>query len=133
MAVGAGSREDVSAAIIALEQTALDRWCTGDPTGFLEISAPDVVYFDPFLARRVDGLKALTAYYDSLRGTISASRWEIVDPRVQVEGDVAVLTFNFVSWGDSGDAMHWHCTEVYERLDGAWRIIQTHWSVAPKG
>jgi ketosteroid isomerase-like protein len=133
MAARADSREEVSAAIIALEQAALGRWCTGDPSGFLEISAPDVVYFDSFLARRVDGLEALSAYYDSLRGTISASRWEIVDPHVQAEGDVAVLTFNFVSWGGSEDAMRWHCTEVYRHLDGAWRIIQTHWSVAPKG
>jgi hypothetical protein len=86
-----------------------------------------------FLARRVDGLEALTAYYDDLRGTVSASRWEIVDPYVHTEGDVAVLTFNFVSWGGSEDAMHWHCTEVYRHLDDEWRIIQTHWSVAPKG
>jgi ketosteroid isomerase-like protein len=120
------------AAILALEQAALDRWCAGDPSGFLEISAADVVYFDPFRAQRIDGLEALTTYYESLRGTISAARWEIVDPLVQVEGDVAVLTFRFMSWGGSGDAMHWHCTEVYRRDAGEWRIIQTHWSAAPR-
>jgi hypothetical protein len=43
------------------------RWCKGDPDGFLEISAPNVVYFDPFLERRIDGLDALTRYYDALR------------------------------------------------------------------
>lgn len=30
--------------IIQLERQALKRWCEGDPSGFLEISAPDVVY-----------------------------------------------------------------------------------------
>ena len=33
--------------IIEMERTALDRWGQGDPTGFLEISATDVSYFDP--------------------------------------------------------------------------------------
>lgn len=34
--------------IIDMENSALDRWGKGDPDGFLEISAGDVVYFDPF-------------------------------------------------------------------------------------
>src|SRR6266536_4718119 len=66
--------------IIHLEKRALERWCRGDPSGFLEISASDVVYFDPFLDRRLDGLSALTAYYESLRGKISASRFEVLRP-----------------------------------------------------
>ena len=43
--------------IIAMEEAALDRWGKGDPSGFLEISAPDVVYFDPFIEHRLDGLE----------------------------------------------------------------------------
>jgi len=68
--------------IIQLEKCALERWCRGDPSGFLEISAPDVVYFDPFLERRLDGLPALTGYYESLRGKVSASHFELLHPRV---------------------------------------------------
>ena len=41
----------IQSTILGLEKAALDRWCKGDPTGFLEISAPDVVYFDPFLEK----------------------------------------------------------------------------------
>jgi ketosteroid isomerase-like protein len=115
-------------AVVALERTALERWCRGDPSGFLEISAEDVVYFDPFLERRLDGLAALTAYYEGIRGKVSAARFELIDPRVQAHGDVAVLTFNFVSYGGTDDAFRWNCTEVYRRDDAAWRIIQTHWS-----
>ena len=51
--------DDPSETIIAMERAALDRWGRGDPTGFLEISAPDVVYFDPSLERRIDGREAL--------------------------------------------------------------------------
>lgn len=34
--------------IIDLEKKALERWNNGDPGGYLDASAPDVVYFDPF-------------------------------------------------------------------------------------
>ncbi len=52
---------DPTEELIALERRALERWCRGDPSGFLEIAAPDIVYFDPFVERRIDGLPALTA------------------------------------------------------------------------
>lgn len=119
---------DIGSTLIDLEQRALERWCRGDPSGFLEISAPDVVYFDPFLERRLDGLEALTAYYENLRGKISATRHEMLHPLVQVVGDAAVLTFNFHSWGGNEDQYRWNCTEVYRREGERWRIIQTHWS-----
>jgi len=114
--------------IIAMEEAALARWCRGDPSGFLELSAPDVVYFDPFQERRVDGLAALSALYESLRGTISAERYELLRPLVQRAGDAAVLTFQFASYGSQ--ALRWNCTEVYRRDPAGWRIIQTHWSFA---
>jgi uncharacterized protein (TIGR02246 family) len=132
LAPGAGDAQ-AAAEIIALERAALDRWANGDPSGFLEISAPDVVYFDPFLARRLDGLDALAAHYEPLRGTIHISRYEMDNAKVQVAGDAAVLTFNFVSYGDSETPSRWNCTEVYRRSGGAWQIMQTHWSFTSAG
>jgi ketosteroid isomerase-like protein len=115
--------------IIALERAALARWLNGDPSGFLEICAEDVVYFDPMLTARMDGLEALTAYYEAIRGKIFASRFEIINPKVQYIGNAAVLTFNFASYGGSeGAVMRWNCTEVYRHDAPGWRIIQTHWS-----
>jgi ketosteroid isomerase-like protein len=114
--------------LIALEKNALNRWGKGDPDGFLEICAPDVVYFDPTLESRVDGLPALTALYETIRGQIHFDRFELINPNVQANGDMAVLTFNYVSY--TGDqTSRWNCTEAYRRNpDGCWRIIQTHWS-----
>jgi ketosteroid isomerase-like protein len=119
---------DIAAHLIGLEEAALRRWCDGDPSGFLELSAEDVVYFDPFLDRRIDGLPALTDYYESLRGKVSAERFELINPCVQLVGDAAVLTFNFASYGSGGSASRWNCTEVFRRTRGSWRLIQTHWS-----
>jgi hypothetical protein len=120
--------EAISAEIIALECAALDRWGKGDPTGFLEISAPDVVYFDPSLERRIDGWESLSRYYEAIRGKVSIERFELLNPVVQVAGDAAVLTFNYVSYGRGGEAHPWNCTEVYRRAGTKWQIIQTHWS-----
>jgi hypothetical protein len=114
--------------LLQLEEAALARWCRGDPSGFLELSAPDVVYFDPFLQARLDGLGALTAYYEGLRGKISARRFELVRPLVQVVDRAAVLTFQLVSEGPLGEVHRWNCTEVYRRDPGGWRIVQTHWA-----
>ncbi len=122
------NQNDTTAAIIVMERTALDRWGKGDPSGFLEISAPEVVYFDPFLDRRLDGLEALTRYYEAARGKIQIDRYELINPNVQLYGDIAVLTFNYVSY--SGQVQNrWNCTEVYCCRERRWRIIQTHWSL----
>ena len=114
--------------LLALEREALVSWCRGDPSGFLAISAPDVVYFDPFVAQRLDGLPALTSYYESIRGKVSAESFEILHPSVQMSDTMAVMTFNFVSTSSDGTQQRWNCTEVYRRDPEGWRIIQTHWS-----
>lgn len=115
--------------VIALEEDALARWCNGDPSGFLEICAPDVVYFDPFRPTRLNGIEELTAYYESVRGQIHAPYHKMIDAHVQEVGDAAILTFRFNSSATpDGPQMRWNCTEVYRKEPGQWRIIQTHWS-----
>ena len=60
-------------------------------------------------------------------------RYDMIDPRVQRHGDVALLTFNLVNYGKLPDApervlSRWNSTEVYRRIDGKWKIIHSHWS-----
>ena len=120
--------EKIAAEIIALERAALDRWGAGDPSGYLEISAPDVSYFDPFQDRRIDGLAALTDLYESIRGSIYIDRYDLINPHVLVCGYTAVLTFNLASHVGV-NVVPWNCTEVYRRDPLGWRIVQTHWSI----
>jgi hypothetical protein len=120
--------DNVTQEILALEHDALERWAKGDPSGFLEISARDVTYFDPFLVQRIDGFDALRDYYEALRGKVSAQSFRWINPVVQQYGTVAVLTFNFVCVLASDKELRWNCTEVYHRTDPGWRIVQTHWS-----
>jgi ketosteroid isomerase-like protein len=120
-------------AIIALERGALDRWGKGDPQGFFEIMAPEQTYFDPMTARRIDGLEALKKYIAPFTGKIKIEKVEMIDPKVQKRGDVAVLTFNLVDYGaqmDNGPktTARWNSTEVYQRFNGTWKIVHSHWS-----
>ena len=120
--------EDDTATVLALERAALDRWGKGDPSGFLKICAPDVVYFDNTLECRLDGIAALTALYEKLRGQIHVDRYEMIHPKVQLCGEAAVLTYNFAGYA-KGKVYRWNCSEVYRRTPDGWRIIQTHWSL----
>ena len=118
---------DAAGMVIGMERAALERWGRGDPDGFIDISAATVSYFDPFAAERLDGLSALRSWYDQLRGKISIDRFEMIEPRVQMAGDIAVLTYRFESHGSEG-SMRWNTTEVYQKSPDGWKIIHTHWA-----
>ena len=118
--------------IIAMEREALDRWGEGDPWGYTDISAEEVTYFDTSTERRIDGLEALKKYYKTFEGKIHIDRYEMINPKVQVHGNTAVLTFNLIDYEPQEDGSlsetYWSSTEVYCRMDGEWKIIHTHWS-----
>lgn len=119
-------------AIVALERAALDRWGKGDPQGYIETYAPEITYFDPMRDKRVDGLPAMRELLLPITGKVKVERYEMIDPKVQQHGDVAVLSYNLASHarGPTGDSLtiHWNSTAVYGRLDGKWKIIHSHWS-----
>jgi len=125
-----GARQ--SEAIIALERGALDRWGNGDPEGYLELYAPEVTYFDPMQEGRVNGATAMRTLYGPIAGKVKVDSYEMVEPRVQLKGDVALLTFNLLSRGrtPAGEpiVVRWNSTEVYARSNGKWSIIHSHWS-----
>lgn len=125
----AQEKSTIQSTIIGLEKAALEHWIHGDPTAFLELSAPDVVYFDPFQERRLNGIDELTKLYMPLKGQVNAEQFEMIDPVVQATDKMSVLTFNFRSQA-GGIVQKWNCTEVYRlEADGKWKIIQTHWSL----
>lgn len=133
---GGTSVDKLSAEIIALEHSALDRWITGDPQGYLDIYAPEVTYFDPFQEKRVDGLPAMKTLFAPMQGTkspIQEPRYEMIAPQLQRHGETALLTFNLVNYGklpNQPETMlaRWNATEVYGLIDGKWKIIHSHWS-----
>lgn len=125
--------EQVMTEIINLEREALRRWGLGDPDGFIEIMSPEVTYFDPVTACRIDGLAQLAAHIGVIRGALSIEAADLLNPHVVVAGDCAVLTFNLISRNSSfNDSprtdVAWNSTEVFRRTNGEWRIVHSHWS-----
>lgn len=119
---------DISETIIALEKRALEKWNQGDPSGYLDLSADDVTYFDPSIEQRLDGLDSLKKYYEPIKGLIRISKYEMLNPKVTATNDMAVLTFDLHSY-KADTVSEWHCTEVYRlELGGQWKIVHTHWS-----
>jgi ketosteroid isomerase-like protein len=124
--------------IIQQERAALDRWGKGDPGGYFQIMAPEMTYFDPFTKRRVDGMDALREYMAPITGQIRIDRCDIINPRVQLHSDVAILTFNLEDTGkepgsDKTITSYWNSTEVYRNFEGRWKIIHSHWSFTSTG
>jgi ketosteroid isomerase-like protein len=119
--------------VMALESAAMERWRKGDPWGFTEISTPDVTYFDTGTPQRLNGLDALKTLYAEWEGQIHYDVMEFIDPRVQIHGDMVVLTYRFFSTqltpdGSISSRTPWNCSEVFVRIEGQWSIIHTHWS-----
>lgn len=121
------STPDAAKDILALEKAAMERWCKGDVEGYLENSSDEVTYFDPLTAKRLNGLPELSKLYRSFAGQFHFDRFEFEDPKVQLSGDVAVLTYNLVAYVDSKEE-RWNATMVYQKTRGKWKIIHTHMS-----
>ena len=125
--------KELTEKIIGMERAALDRWGKGDPGGYLEILAAELTYFDPFTKERVDGLAEMREYLAPITGKIHIDHYEMTNTQVQHHGDIAILTFNLVDVAKEPDSdrlmtMRWNSTEVYGRIEGAWKIVHSHWS-----
>ena len=126
-------KEDVKAAIIALEKQALELWNSGNPDGFIELSSDDVVYVDPAFEHKIEGKKALEEYYDTIRGKVKIDLYRMIDPVVRLSSDMAVLMYDYEAHRD-GQIFKMHCTEVYQSdSSNRWKIIHTHWSFVMPG
>lgn len=119
--------------ILSLENQAMERWRNGDPWGFVELSAEDIVYIDPGLASPIIGLEPYKAYMQKVEGQIHYQGSEFIHPKVVMVGEAAVLSYNYRSSELSPDGIvlsqtPWNATEVYFRQEGQWKIVHTHWS-----
>jgi len=118
-------------AIVAQAVSDLDRWSAGDTEGYAQSAAADITYFHnvPALAR-MDGIEAFRGFLSALKGKIPAHNYEIVDPKVQVYGDVGVYTLHYHAFLPDGEILaRGRGTVVFRRTDGGWKMVHVHWSV----
>jgi ketosteroid isomerase-like protein len=132
---GSPGQKGAEQAIVAQEHRALEQWAKGNPLGYLDIAADDVTYFDDIGAHsRVVGLGAMRTYLTSLKGRIPPHRYEILDPKVQLYGEIGILTLRYHAYGADAQPMsRWKATSVYRLVDDQWRIVHAHWSLVKDG
>jgi hypothetical protein len=119
--------ESTEETIIKMERRAMDGWRDGNPDEFLKISDPEITLFHSTLETRLVGLDAVKALYEGYRGRPLFDRYEMADPKVAVSGNVAVLTYHFMTQNGSL-TRRWHATEVFREGPAGWRIIHSHFS-----
>ncbi len=126
-------QQNVLETILAQSRPALDRFYNGDPFGYAELFADELTYFDPATEARLDGISALKDHYAPVEGKINVPRYEVLNPEIQLHGDIGVVTFNLHEYASDGPAsLRWNATEVYRRFGEEWRIIHAHWSAVEK-
>jgi hypothetical protein len=116
--------------IIALERRALDNWSLGKTTGYAEAGEADLTYCDDIGAQtRIDGLDAVRKYLASLEGKVPVHEYEMVNPKVQVYGDIGILTIQYHPSTLEGQPLRkWKATSVYRYSGGSWHMVHAHWS-----
>lgn len=119
--------------LMDIEPAAMKLWRTGDQMAPIANYAPEITYFDPDTAKRVDGRDALTDLYNQWAGQIYYEVMDFIEPQVRVCGDMAVLCYRFCAInlnpdGSVASRTPMNCTEVYIKRDGQWMIIHNHWS-----
>src|SRR5215467_11563671 len=113
--------------ILALERQAMDGLAKGNPDPALALFDPEISWFHVMTEKRLDGLPAVKAVYESYRGRPLFESYDIVAPKTQANGDVAVLTYQLAAH-NAGATTLWNATQVYQRKKEGWRVVHSHWS-----
>ena len=117
--------------IIALEHNALGKWSQGNTLGYVDIADDDITYFDDIGGQsRIDGLDSMRKYLASLEGKVAPHKYDMVNPKVQVYGEIGILTLQYHPSTIEGKPLtKWKATSVYRHHGGKWHLVHANWSV----
>jgi ketosteroid isomerase-like protein len=101
-----------------------------------KILADDYTEFNSDYSTRLDGKEVTVRYYDALNlgsGKIIAA--EMLNPKVQVYGDVAILSYNYAGMTQDHDGkttpVKAKSTRVYVKMDGNWMLVHANFAADP--
>lgn len=129
------SDDEVARAVIARERAAFDAWQRKDKNFFAGYLADDATYFgmmSPYL--ETDPKENFLPKFERITEMFKMLDVQMYNPRVQVYGDAAVLTYNAAQTVNTGGrVMHYtnKMTSVYVRQNGVWRVVHGHESMNP--
>ena len=123
---------DIDKIIISKEKTMMDEWSKGHTLAYAANCGEGITYFDPSIGKRLDGMDDFSKLLKSAENKFTIDRYEMLNPSVQINGKMAVLSYNLVTHSKTTDGREqesrWNSTEVYEKTGNEWKIIHAHWS-----
>lgn len=132
----AGDDPKVAAEIMALARA---QWA-GEIAGKsaaeqMATTADDYTEFNADYPARIDGKALNTRMWEAFMSDGSKPLVaDMVNPKVQVYGDTAILTYNFVGVGRDKDgkvaANAAKSTRVYSKIDGRWMLVHANFAPA---
>ena len=131
--VYADHHDDVANEVIALAKA---QWAAGiakDTAKQISFLADDYTEFNAGYPTRLDG-KELNATLNRAgnMGEAKTLVSDMVNAKVQVYGDAAILTYNFIGSGMTVDGKVEpnlaKSTRVYAKIDGAWKLVHANFA-----
>ena len=131
--VYADSHDKVADEVIALAKA---QWAAGiakDTDKVVSFLADDYTEFNGGYPTRLDGKELnATLYRAAEMGEAKTLVSDMVNAKVQVYGDVAILTYNFIGSGMTVDGEVEpnlaKSTRVYAKIDGAWKLVHANFA-----
>lgn len=131
----AADNDKVAAAVMAMAHAQWAAEIANKPVSEQIVTlADDYTEFSVGAPIRIDGKSLNARLYEAAAtdGSVSVSA-EMVNPRVQVYGDAAILTYNFVGMVRDKDGKvtpnNALSTRVYANTGGKWQLVHGHFSV----
>jgi uncharacterized protein (TIGR02246 family) len=127
--------ETIAPQIIAREKASFDAWQRKDKAFFADFLADDATYFgtmSPYLEENPK--ENFLPKFEKATEMVQFNDYRMYNPRVQVYGDTAVLTYNCsVSATIGGQPMNYTAkmTSVYVKQGDTWRVVHAHESMNP--
>ncbi|MBD0372647.1 MAG: nuclear transport factor 2 family protein [Pyrinomonadaceae bacterium] len=127
--------QSIAALIIAREKASVDAWQRKDKAFFEDFLSEDSTYFsieNPYLETdpKINFLPKFEKYAEMFK----FNDFQMYNPRVQVYGDTAILTYNSsvsVSFGGQPINYTAKVTSVYVKQGNTWRVVHAHETMNP--
>jgi len=104
--------------------------------GMNKYLSEDYTEFNPTYSTRIDGKKlnvTLSEITSMNGGTILAA--EMLNPKIQVYGDVAILSYNYAGIGKDYEGkinnIKAKSTRVYVKMNGEWKLVHANFALDP--
>jgi uncharacterized protein (TIGR02246 family) len=129
------SQQAIAAQIIAREKASVEAWKNKDKAFWADFMADDATYFgtmNPYL--QTDPKENFFPKFEQYVEQFKYLDYQMHNPRVQVYGDTAILTYNgSFTMTMGGQPMHYTAklTSVYVKQGNTWRVVHGHESMNP--